>query len=352
MAKQYSALNTMGTSYVPETDKFAEEQRGARMREWLTAQSLGSPERAAQIAADASKYATDAGLKSNGTFVDRAANALAVQNTANTGAATVARIGADGQIGSAAATAAPNRDLAALAGRKYDDERRVTSRVDDIILSKLPSFGGGQPAAGQPTFGGAPGAAAPGMSVQDREVFGVLAALRGGGAMPDFEGQALERKVNNMKVEDMERARTMQRALEARASGDNSTAVQLAKAGGVTLPRADAAAAASMPEVKMKIERAGRMAESFANASFAGDSDKDRFKLALDEAVQAIADTGVDPDEARAIVAQTIDARIPARSGLLGQIMSDIGYGLVIPMVTGGAGRATRVNEIRDLTGY
>lgn len=244
---------------------------------------------------------------------------------------------------------APAMMGAELAKTKYEDQAGVDRYVNQMVLERLKGMNA--PAA-PAAPGAAPAPAQSGLSDADVQMFGILAALKGGGSMPDFQTQAMQRQVSQMQLEEMKRNQAKGRALEQRDAGNVDQANALAAAGGVALPRVAAADFADRPDYTQALDRAKGSIGTFLNDATGGEDDVQGIQKIVESAIAALTSKGVDPAEARAYVLQALKGAVPARSGIVGKGLDALKYATPVGWMTGGAGESFRVDQLRDTLGF
>jgi hypothetical protein len=242
--------------------------------------------------------------------------------------------------GQPAHQAAPSSDLAPMHAMPAD-------------MAHNPMAGYGNGAMPSPTGAGvapaAPGAVDPDMLKR----VAIYNAMAHGGSMPDFEGNALRHRADQLTVDRASREDAAQRIQSALDAGDVHGAQAIAQGSGAQMPRIDSGALMSRPEVAVKLANAVTMAKGLIGNSFAGPEDLQKLKWSFDDATNTLVNHGVSPDEAKAAIAQQISAVIPEReSGVKAAIGRVLGYSFVLPMLSGSAGSGSRANQIHDTIGF
>ncbi len=228
----FSRVSAYGVSNgnVTDAERMSQQQRQADMQAQAAMAELAARERMHGKSDSTQRYGVDAGLKQSGTFQDRAGHEAGMFGMKAGHETSMGRMDTERQLGVTGLQMAPANSAAALNDRKYEDGAGVDRAVNAQVLKFIDGMNA---PAGQAPTGGAP--APGGMSEGELQRFGVLAALRGGGAMPDFQAQAAQRQVQTMQLDEMKRAQAKGRAQELLAAGDPTAARAAATTAGVPL---------------------------------------------------------------------------------------------------------------------
>lgn len=220
----------------------------------------------------------------------------------------------------------------------------------DMAGNPMAGYGNGSMPAHAPA---SPGVSAPGgLDMGTLRNLAVVSALRNGGQIPDFAEHDMHMDAERMQLEEAHRAEASRRIQAALDAGDVNTAKQIASSSGAQMPRIDSGGLMSRPEVAVSLGNVVNLAKTYATSTFGSAEDVAKFKQAFEAAVSALSNHGVNPDEARAAVAQQINAAIPGRAGAGAVMMNRLMGGFAMPMLSGTSGSADRANQIHDAIGY
>lgn len=342
----YSRVSAYGVSNgnVTDAEKMAQQQRQQDMQAQAAMAEVQARERMHGKSDATQRYGVDQQTAVAGTFGQRAGQESAMFDKKAGHDVTLGGMDTERQMGVTGLQMKPATMDAELRQKQYGDQSWLDGLIKDKVMSRL---GGQAPAGGAPAGAPAPGNGA--MGDGDLQMFSVLAALKGGQAMPDFQQQAVQRQVQSMQMEDLNRNRAKGRAEEYRAAGNEDLAKSTAAAGGIALPRVAAADMASSPEYTQKFDRAASRTQGVLGDVEAGDDEVAQVKSMVDEAIASLVARGVDQQEAQAYVLQEFEKKLPERSGTIGKIaniMNPLG------VLMGTTFRPERVDKLRDSIGY
>lgn len=233
----YDRISAMGVQHglltpVDEANMEAARQQAAmKLQQYMADQAQSGQNDAAQIAADASKYATQAQFASQGSFADRAAQESEME-----------RLRGDRSMGIVQAQMGPANMAAQLERQKYQDAsglENMKRQAQMSILGRIMPGAGVQ--AGSPAVGGLSGIGSDDQRQQMMDMYAIM-----NGQTPQ------DPVIRQLQRSQLLRQDAQSRITGALAGGNEAGAAQIAAQSGETVPMADyqAIASAVQPEIQ------------------------------------------------------------------------------------------------------
>jgi len=219
---EFSRTTAYGTQHGLVTDaaKLRERQRATDLATQAALAQLAAQERMHGVSDATQRHGIDTQAGVAGKFTDRAVHESSLLDKQNASALDLQKLQGQTQLDVAGKQFGASNKLADLEQTRYNDEALLKNAARQKALALIK--GGGMGGAGN----------------QDHlNELAAVGALINGGQMPDFSGQAVQRQLQQMQLDETRRTQAKGRVDELRQAGDFAGAKAAAAEGGVAMPR-------------------------------------------------------------------------------------------------------------------